>query len=115
VILDTIRVSFGLVQGAGDTAIKLAAWQYIYGGTNSPQDFADTNTFKHLVCAIGAFAPTCGLSIPFENARRAYYADKTWPLEMRRGYTSPVNAFIRIPFEEGTSYLFRGGFPIYTS
>lgn len=62
-----------------------------------------------------AFVPTCWTSIPFENARRAYYADKSWPLEMRRGYTSPINALCRIPFEEGPSYLFKGGFPIWTS
>lgn len=62
-----------------------------------------------------AFAPTCWTGIPFENARRAYYADRTWPLELRRGYTSPLNALVRIPFEEGPLYLFKGGFPIYTS
>jgi solute carrier family 25 oxoglutarate transporter 11 len=109
------RLSFGLVAAGGDSAVKLAAWQWIYGGTNSPQDFADSNTFKHLTCAIVSFAPTCALTIPFENARRAYYADKTWPLELRRGYTSPFNALYRIPFEEGAAYLFKGGFPIYTS
>jgi len=95
--------------------VKLAAWQWIYGGTSSPQDFADANSFKHLACAITAFAPTCWTSIPFENARRAYYADKSWPLELRRGYSSPLNAMLRIPLEEGPSYLFKGGFPIYTS
>lgn len=62
-----------------------------------------------------AFAPTCATSIPFENAKRAYYADRTWPKELRRGYTSPLNALIRIPFEEGPAYLFKGGFPIWTS
>lgn len=104
-----------MVSGAGDIGVKLAAWQYIYGGTHSPQDFADSNTFKHLLCSIEAFAPTCFLTIPFENARRAYYADKTWPTELRRGYTSPTNALLRIPFEEGATYLFKGGFPIYSS
>lgn len=34
---------------------------------------------------------------------------------MRRGYTSPFNALLRIPFEEGPSYLFKGGFPIWSS
>ena len=87
--------------GAGDTAIKLSAWQWIYGGTNSPQDFVDANSFKHLTCAMMAFGPTCFLTIPFETARRAYFADKTWPLELRRGYTSPINALLRIPIEEG--------------
>ena len=59
-----------------------------------------------------AFLPTSPLIVPFENARRAYYADKTWPLELRRNYTSPTQALLRIPFEEGPSYLFRGGFPL---
>ena len=30
------KMTFGLVAGGGDTAIKLSAWQYIYGGTWSP-------------------------------------------------------------------------------
>jgi len=30
------KVSFGLVAAGGDTAVKLAAWQYIFGGTWSP-------------------------------------------------------------------------------
>jgi solute carrier family 25 oxoglutarate transporter 11 len=46
-----------------------------------------------------ATVPTMYLTVPFENARRAYYADKTWPLELRKGYTSPINALLRIPFE----------------
>jgi solute carrier family 25 oxoglutarate transporter 11 len=60
------------------------------------------------------FIPTCFTGIPFENARRAYYADKSWPVELRRGYTSPLNALLRIPFEEGLGYLFKGGFPIWS-
>lgn len=59
-----------------------------------------------------AFVPTAPLTIPFENARRAYFADKTWPVELRRNYSSPTQALLRIPFEEGPYYLFRGGFPI---
>lgn len=95
----------------GDTAIKLAAWQYMFGGTWSPNEYADANSFKNLICAMAAIAPTCYLGVPFENARRAYYADKTWPLELRKGYTSPMNALARIPFEEGPYYLFKNGFP----
>ena len=48
-------------------------------------------------------------------ARRAYYADKSWPVELRKGYTSPTNALLRIPFEEGPYYLIKGGFPIAMS
>lgn len=55
------------------------------------------------------------MTVPFENARRAYYADKTWPIELRRNYKSPIQALLRIPFEEGPTYLFKGGFPIITN
>jgi hypothetical protein len=106
------KVMFGTVTAAGDTALKLSMFQYIYGATWSPQEYVDWNSYKHLVCAIFAITPTCALTVPFENARRAYYADKTWPIEMRRNYTSPTNALMRIPFEEGAWNIFRGGFPI---
>jgi solute carrier family 25 oxoglutarate transporter 11 len=105
------RTTFGLIAGGGDTAIKLAMWQYCWGGTWSPQEFSDSNSFKHLIAAIAAVTPTAALTVPFENARRAYFADKTWPLELRKGYTSPTNALLRIPFEEGPYYLFKGGLP----
>jgi hypothetical protein len=32
----SFRMAFGVVAGAGDAGIKLAAWQYSYGGTTSP-------------------------------------------------------------------------------
>jgi solute carrier family 25 oxoglutarate transporter 11 len=41
----------------------------------------------------------------------AFYADKTFPKELQRGYTSYFNALRRIPFEEGTYYLFKNTFP----
>ena len=109
------KLSFGLVAAGGDTACKLAAWQSVYGGTWSPQEASDSNSFKYFICATIAFAPTCFLTVPFDNASRAYYADKTWPLEFRRNYRSPIQALLRIPFEEGPTYLLKGGFPIASS
>jgi solute carrier family 25 (mitochondrial oxoglutarate transporter), member 11 len=106
------KIVFSHVAAGGSSAIQLAWWQSCYGGTWSPQEYADYNSYKHLYCSLMAFIPTCGLVIPFENARRAYYADKTWPIELRRNYTSPTQAMFRIPFEEGPSFLFRGGAPL---
>jgi len=84
------KTAFGLVVGGGDVAVKLAAWQCVHGGTWSPQEFSDSNSFKPIVCGFLSFGPLCWLTVPFENARRAYYADKTWPTELRRNYTSPT-------------------------
>jgi hypothetical protein len=63
---------FSSVTAMGDTALKLSMWQYIYGATTSPQEYADFNSFKHLICAVFAITPTCALTVPFENANRAY-------------------------------------------
>ena len=106
------KCTFGMVAAAGDTAVKLSFWQSVFGGTWSPQEFADSNAYKPMFCGVLAFGPTCFLTVPFENARRAYYADKTWPLELRRNYTSATQALFRIPFEEGPTYLFKGAFPL---
>ncbi len=84
------KITWGLFSAAGDTALKLSAWQYVYGGTTSPAEFADYNSYKPLICGVMAFGPTSFLTVPFDNARRAYYADKTWPLELRRNYKSPI-------------------------
>lgn len=42
-----------------------------------------------------------------------FYADKTFPKELQRGYTSYLNALFRIPFEEGPYWLFKNSFPLY--
>jgi len=108
------KLVFGTISYAGDIGPKLALWQFFYGGTWSPAEYADWNAFKYVFAAFMTAVPTCWTGIPFHMASRAYYADKSWPLEMRRGYTSPLNALLRIPFEEGPSYLFKGGLPIAT-
>jgi solute carrier family 25 oxoglutarate transporter 11 len=41
----------------------------------------------------------------------AYYADKTFPQELQKGYKSYFQALRRIPFEEGPYYLFKNTFP----
>lgn len=46
-------------------------------------------------------------------ARKAYFADLTWPAELRKGYRSPLHALLKIPLTEGPLYLFKGGLLIY--
>jgi len=92
--------------------VKLASWQYFYGSTVSYAEYSDFNAFKYMLCGALAAIPTCWTAVPFEMASRAYYADLSWPLEYRRNYKSPLNALMRIPFEEGPSYLFKGTLPI---
>ena len=86
---------------------------YIWGGTWSPNCFCDMNSIKYLTFSLlsGFTSGWCG--IPFEVARKAYFADQTWPAELRKGYRSPLHALFKIPFKEGPLYLVKGGMPVY--
>lgn len=63
------------------------------------------------------FAAAAALSAPLavavDMASRAYYSDKTFPKELQKGYKSFLDAFKRIPFEEGPYYLFKRTFPLF--
>ncbi len=62
------KLVFGAVSFGVDTGSKLAVWQFIYGGTWSPAEFADNNAFKYVFCALIATIPTCWTGVPFAMA-----------------------------------------------
>ncbi len=104
---------FGSIQWSMDFGMRLAALKKFWGGTWSPVCLHDFNFFKYMFfCFIGAL-PVCWTGIPFETARKAYYADLTWPEEYRKGYRSPLHALLKIPFNEGPLFLFKGGLLTY--
>jgi solute carrier family 25 oxoglutarate transporter 11 len=96
-----------------DYGMRLASLHYFWGGLWSPLVYSDFNSIKYLLFSgISAYA-VCWTGIPFEVARKAYYADQSWPAELRKGYRSPLHALCKIPFSEGPHFLFKGGLPIY--
>lgn len=93
--------------------MRLSMLHYFWGASWSPNCFLDMNILKYGgLCFISGFASGM-FGIPFIVARRAYFADLTWPAELRKGYRSPLHALTKIPFTEGPLYLFKGGLPIY--
>mgnify|MGYP002147445175 CR=1 FL=1 len=104
---------FGSLQATMDYGLRFASFQYWFGGTWSPNMYADFNSLKYLLFAHWSAFFICWTSIPFEVARKAYFADQTWPTELRKGYRSPFHALMKIPFTEGPHYLFKGGLLTY--
>lgn len=93
--------------------MRLSSLHYFWGGTWSPLQYADFNSIKYLLFShFSAFA-VCWTGIPFEVARKAYYADQSWPTELRKGYRSPLHALVKIPLTEGPLFLFKGGLLTY--
>jgi solute carrier family 25 oxoglutarate transporter 11 len=89
--------------------MRFASFKKFFGGTWSPVCLTDFNGPKYFFFAYLSAIPVCWMGIPLEVARKAYYADLTWPEELRKGYRSPLHALLKIPFNEGPLFLFKGG------
>lgn len=107
------RNQYALTSGTLDIGLRLAAFRWVNNGWQRPYGGFETNHVRKLPGSIFASLITAPLSIPFEMARMTYYADKTFPKELQRGYTSFFNALRRIPFEEGPYWLFKNSFPFF--
>jgi hypothetical protein len=107
------KAVFGSIQWTMDYGMRIASHKKIWGGTWSPICFMDFNLFKYISFAWLSALPVCWIGIPFETARRAYFADLTWPAELRKGFRSPLHALCKLPFTEGPLYLFKGSLLTY--
>jgi solute carrier family 25 oxoglutarate transporter 11 len=103
------KITYGCVQHSLDAGLKIAIFYYLFGGTWSPYRFCDQNTFKMMGCGFLTGFLTGWTNYPLAVARKAYFADQSWPKELQKGYRSPLHALLKIPFTEGPLYLFRGG------
>lgn len=104
---------YGSVQHTLDAGFKLSVFHYIWGGTYSPYFFADFNATKQFALSFLSGFLSGWTNYPLAVAREAYKSDIMFPENLRKGFRSPLHALFKIPFVEGPSYLFRGGFLHY--
>jgi hypothetical protein len=71
------------------------------------------NFYRKVPTFFAPFILASPLGVAVDMVSRAYYADRTFPKELQKGYKSYFDAFRRIPFEEGPYYLFKNAFPLY--
>jgi solute carrier family 25 oxoglutarate transporter 11 len=95
-----------------DYGLRWGVYRWCTEGIYRPYAQVDHQFWRRIIPTLFASAVTSVLSVPFEVARACYYGDRTYPKELRKNYTSPLNALLRIPREEGPWYLFRNSFPI---
>ena len=99
------KVVYGAVQHTLDAGFKVAMFYYIFGGTWAPYTFADYNSVRLIAFSTITGFVTGWTNYPLAVARKAYYADMSWPVEYRKGYRSPLHALCKIPFTEGPLFL----------
>jgi len=107
------RLQYAVMQGSLDTAVKVALYRQFNNGWQNNFGGFDYGFHRKIPTTAAAALLSAPLSIAVEMAKNAYYADRTYPKELQKGYTGYFNALTRIPFEEGPYYLFKNTYPLF--
>jgi solute carrier family 25 (mitochondrial oxoglutarate transporter), member 11 len=106
-------MQLGVITGAVSIAPQVAVLRQFNSGWSCNFGGFEYSYYRKIPTFAAAAAVTAPLGIAVDMAKRAYYADKTFPKELQKGYKSFLDAFKRIPFEEGPYYLFKNTFPLF--
>lgn len=106
-------MQIGAVTGALTVAPQVALMRQFNSGWSTMNNGVEWSAYRKIPTILAACVASSPLAVMVEMVQRAYFADKTFPKELQKGYKSFFDAFKRIPFEEGPYYLFKGTFPHY--
>jgi hypothetical protein len=106
-------MQLGVATGALSIGSQLAVFRHFNSGWSANFGGFEYSFYRKLVTIFLSAAVSSPTGVLLDMTTRAYYADKTFPKELQKGYKSWFDAFKRIPFEEGPYYLFKGTFPLF--
>ena len=107
------RMQLGALTGALAIAPQVAVFRAFNSGWSANFGGVEYSYYRKVPTFGAAACVTAPLGVMMDMVSRAYYADKTFPKELQKGYKSVLDAFKRIPFEEGPYYLFKNTFPLF--
>lgn len=100
-----------MLMGPFDMGARLFMFRHWVGGYWQSSGSSNVDVWRRFIPALASSLVSCWVVAPFEIANKAYWADLKYPAELRRNYKSPLNALLRLPFDEGFSFLFRNSLP----
>jgi len=93
------RMQLGAATGAISIASQLTAFRHFNSGWSANFGGFEYSFYRKLFTIFLAAAVSSPTGVLLDMTSRAYYADKTFPKELQKGYKSWFDAFKRIPFE----------------
>lgn len=82
--------------GSLDLGTRLTAFRYFTGGFSQTFGSVNIDQWKRYFPMMGASFLTCWIMAPLEVAREAYFGDRTFPKELRKGYNSIPDALFKL-------------------
>jgi hypothetical protein len=106
-------MQLGVATGALSIASQVAVLRQFNSGWSANFGGFEYSWYRKVATILSAAVVSSPTGVLVDMVSRAYYADKTFPKELQKGYKNWLDAFKRIPFEEGPYYLFKNTFPLY--
>jgi hypothetical protein len=106
-------MQLGVATGALSIASQLTAFRHFNSGWSANFGGFEYSYYRKLATIFITALVSSPTGVLLDMTSRAYYSDKTFPKELQKGYKNWLDAFKRIPFEEGPYYLFKNTFPLY--
>lgn len=106
-------MQLGIATGTLSVAPQIALLRQFNSGWSNNFGGFQYNYYRKFPTIMAAALLSSPFGIAIDMASRAYYADKTFPKQLQKGYKSFWDAFKRIPFEQGPYYLFKNTFPLF--
>lgn len=107
------RMQIGCMTGGLHISSQIALLRQFNSGWSANAGGFEYSWYRKVPTILSAALVSSPIGVVMEMVSRAYYSDKTFPKELQKGYKSFLDAFKRIPFEEGPYYLFKNTFPLY--
>ena len=102
-------MGYAVARGSIDIGLRLAVFRFFTGGLYQSPNSVNVEYWRRVFPTMLAAAATSWIMVPFEVSRAAYFADKTFPEHLRKGYSSQFNAFYRMLTQNPFS-LFKNSF-----
>ena len=104
------RISYAVMAGSLDVGARFAVFHYFTSGWHQSYGSVNADYWRRSIPTVAACAATSWMMGPLEVARAAYHGDRTFPTELRKGYTSPHQALFRLAMTQPYA-LFKNSFP----
>jgi hypothetical protein len=93
------RMQLGAATGALSIGSQVAALRQFNSGWSSNFGGVEFSYYRKFPTFLASALVSSPFGVMVDMASRAYYADKTFPKELQKGYKNFLDAFRRIPFE----------------
>ena len=103
----------GVMTGATSIAAQVALTRQFNSGWSANAAGFEYSYYRKIPTFFAAAAVSAPFGIIMDMTQRALDADRTFPKELQKGYKNFLDAFKRIPFEEGPYYLLKNTFPLF--